>query len=162
MTPVSRALQYLAGVEGPAGIDPDGDRAERAADHSGDPARQRMLDQAGAVEVNVNIDRARRRNQPFAVAHRGAAGDDQARIDAVHDRRIAGLSDADDPTVANAEVAFDDADHGIDDHDVAKQEIQRSLGAGNAGHADPVAQGLAPAVQALVSVNSMILFNDRR
>ena len=60
----------------------------------------------------MDIDRARRRDQPFAVAHRGAAGDDQARIDAVHDRRIAGLSDADDAAVANAEVAFDDSDDG--------------------------------------------------
>jgi hypothetical protein len=121
-----------------------------------------MLDKAGAVEVHVNIDCARRRNQPFAITHRGAAGDDQARIDAVHDRRIAGLSDADDATVANAEVAFDDPDHGIDDDDIAKQEIQRSLGTGNAGHANPVAQGFTPAVQAFVTVDRVILFNDRR
>jgi len=160
--PRFRGLQHLPRVEGTAGIDPDGDRAERAADHRGDPARQRMLDETGAIEVNVNIDRARRRNQPFAVAHRGAAGDDQARIDAVHDRRIAGLSDADDATVANAEVAFDDSDDGIDNDDVAKQEIQRSLGAGNAGHANSVTQGFAAAVQAFVAVNGVIFFDDRR
>src|SRR6202041_459871 len=136
-----------------AEINPDGDRAERAADHRGDTACQCMFDEAGAVEVNVNIDRARCRNQPLAVAHRGAAGDDQARIDTVHDRGIAGLSDADDATVANAEVAFDDSNDRIDDDDVAKQEIQRALGAGNAGHADPVAQGLAAAMQAFVTIN---------
>ena len=82
-------------------------------------------------------------------------------IDAVHDRRIAGLSDADDAAVADAKVAFDDPDHRIDDDDVAQQEIQRALGAGDAGHADPVAQGLAAAVQAFVAVNGVILLDDR-
>ena len=74
---------------------------------------------------------------------------------------IAGLADADDAAVADAEVAFDDAEHGIDDHDVAEQEVQRALGAGDAGHANPVAQGLAAAVQAFVAVNRVILFDDR-
>ena len=63
--------------------------------------------------------------------------------------------------MANAEIAFDDPDHGIDDDDVAKQEIQRALGAGNAGHADAVAQGFAAAMQAFVAVNGVILFDDR-
>ena len=149
-------LQHFPGVEGTAGIDPDRDRPERAADHGGDPARQRVLDQAGAVEMNVNVDRARRRDQPLAVAHRGAAGDDQAGIDAVHDGGIAGLAEADDAAMADAEVALDDPEHGIDDDDVAEQEIQRPLGAGDAGHADPVTQGLAAAVQAFVAVNRVI------
>ena len=160
--PGFRRLQHFPGVEGTAGIDPDGDRTERAADHGGDPARQRMLDQARAVEMNVNVDRARRRDQPFAVAHRGAAGNDQARIDAVHDGGIAGLADADDAAVADAEIAFDDPDHRIDHDDVAQQEIQRALGAGDAGHADAVAQGLAAAMQAFVAVDGVVLFDDGR
>ena len=160
--PGFRRLQHLAGVERTAGIDPDGDRAERAADHGGDAARQRMLDQTGAVEMHVNIDRARGRDQAFAVAHRGAGGDDQARIDAVHDRGIAGLADADDAAVADAEIALDDADHRIDHHHVAQQEIQRALGAGDAGHADAVAQRLAAAVQAFVAIDGVIFFDDGR
>ena len=44
-----------------------------------------------------------------------AGADDQARIDAVHDRRIAGLADADDAAVPDAEIAFDDPEHGIDE-----------------------------------------------
>ena len=64
--------------------------------------------------------------------------------------------------MANAEVAFDDTDDGIDNDDVAKQEIQRSLGAGNAGHANSVTQGFAAAMQAFVAVNGVIFFDDRR
>ena len=86
-----------------------------------------MLDESGAVEVNVDVDRARRRDQPFAVAHRGAAGDDQPGIDAVHDGGIAGLAEADDAAMADAEVALDDPEHGIDDDDIAEQEIQRPV-----------------------------------
>ena len=85
-----------------------------------------MLDKSRAVEMNVNVDRARCGDQPLAVAHRGAAGDDQAGIDAIHDGGIAGLAEADDAAVTDAEVALDDPEHGIDNDDVAKQEIQRA------------------------------------
>ena len=121
-----------------------------------------MLDESGAVEMNVDVDRARRCDQPLAVAHRGAAGDDQAGIDAVHDGGIAGLAEADDAAMADAEVALDDPEHGIDDDDVAEQEIQRPVRAGDAGHADAVAQGLAAAVQAFVAVDRVVLRHHGR
>ena len=41
------------------------------------------------------------------------------RIDAVHGRGIAGFADADDAAVLDAEIAFDDAEHRIDDQSVA-------------------------------------------
>ncbi len=160
--PGFRCLQHFSGVEGTAGINPDRDRSERTADHGGDPARQRMLDETGAVEMNVNIDRARRRDQPLAVAHRGAAGDDQARIDAVHDGGVAGLSEADDPAMADTEVSFDDPENGIDDDDVAKQEIQRTLRTGDTGHANSVTKGFAAAMQAFVAINGKVFFDHRR
>ena len=40
---------------------------------------------------------------PSAVAHRGGRADDEARIDPVHDRGIAGLADADDPAILDAD-----------------------------------------------------------
>jgi len=43
--PRFRGLQHLPVLKGPPESDADGDRAERAADHRGDPARQRMLDE---------------------------------------------------------------------------------------------------------------------
>src|SRR6266851_4535685 len=146
--PRFRGLQHFPGVEGAAGIDPNRDWSERTADHGGDAACQRMLDQARTVEMNVNVDRARRCDQPLAVAHCCAAGHDQARIDAVHDGGIAGLADPDDAAMADAEIAFDDPDDGIDHDDIAQQEIQRALRAGDPGHPDSVAKGFAATVQA--------------
>ena len=154
-------LQHFSDVEGTAGIDADGDRPERAADHGGDSARQRVLDKSRAVEMDVNVDRAGRCDQPLAIAHRRAAGNDQAWIDAVHDGGIAGLAEADDAAVSDAEVALDDPEHGIDDDDIAEQEIQRALRAGDPGHADAVAKRLAAAVQAFVAVDRVVPLDDR-
>ena len=111
--------------------------------------------------MDMDVDGARRRDQPLAIAHRGAGGHDEPRIDPVHDRRVAGLADADDLAVADAEIALHDAEHGIDDEDVAEQKIEGALGRGDAGrHADPVAQGLAAAMQAFVAVDGVILLHD--
>ena len=44
--PVLGGLQHLADIEGAAGIDADGDRAERAAEHRGNARRDRVLAQA--------------------------------------------------------------------------------------------------------------------
>src|ERR1700682_2323640 len=121
-----------------------------------------MLDQARAVEMNVNVDRARRCDQPLAVAYGCAAGYDQARIDAVHDGGIAGLADPDDAAMADAEIALDDPDDGIDHDDVAQQEIQRALRAGDPGHPDPIAEGLAATVQAFVAIDGVVLLHHGR
>ena len=110
--PMLGGLQHLADIERAAGIDADGDRAERAAEHGGDARGDGVLAQPGGVEMHVHVDGARRRDHAFAVAHRGGAGHDQPRIDAVHDGRIAGLAEADDAAVLDAEIAFDDAETG--------------------------------------------------
>ena len=159
--PCFGSLKHLTGVERTTGIDADRDRTERAADHRGDTAGQRMFDKAGAVEMNMDVDRAWRRNQSFAVPHSRAGRHDQTRIDAVHDGGIAALADADNATMPDAKITFDDSDHGIDDEDVAQEKIQRTFGAGNAGHADAITQRLAAAMQAFVAVNRVILFHDR-
>jgi hypothetical protein len=120
-----------------------------------------MLDKTRAVKVNVDIDGAGRCDQPFAVSHRRATRNYQARINAVHDGRIAGLSNTDDAATADAKVAFNDPENGIDNDDIAKQEIQRSLGAGDSGHADSIPKGFASAMQAFVTINGVIPFDDR-
>ena len=63
--------------------------------------------------MDVDVDRARRGDQAFAVAHRGGGRNDQAGIDAVHDSGIARLTEADDAAVFDAEIAFDDANDRI-------------------------------------------------
>src|ERR1700720_1658096 len=102
---------------------------------------------SGAVEMHVHVDAARRRDQAFAVAHRRRRPADQRRMDAVHDRRVAGFADGDDAAVLDAEIALDDAEHRIDQHGIAQQHVERAGGAVVAGgepHA--VTQGLAAAV----------------
>src|SRR5206468_514098 len=73
----------------------------------------------------------------------------------------AGLADADDTTMPDAEIALDDADDGIDYQHVAEQEIERAFRAGDAGHADAVAQRLAAAMQAFVAIDRVILLDQR-
>ena len=159
--PMLGGLQHLADIERTAGVDADGDRAERAAEHRGDARRDRVLAQPGRVEMHVHVDGAGRGDHTFAIAHRGRRRDEQARIDAVHDGGIAGLAEADDAAVLDAEIAFDDADHRIDDEDVAEQEVERALRAGHAGgEPDAVAQRLAAAMQAFVAVDGVILLDD--
>ena len=112
-------------------------------------------------EMHVHVDGAGRGDHAFAIAHRGRRRDEQARIDAVHDGGIAGLAEADDAAVLDAEIAFDDTDDRIDDEDVAEQEVERALRAGHAGgEPDAVAQRLAAAVQAFVAVDGVILLDD--
>ncbi len=159
--PMFGGLQHLADIERPAGIDADGDRPERAAQHGGDARGDRVLAQSGGVEVHMHVDGARCGDHAFAVAHRGGAGDDQTRIDAVHDGRIAGLAEPDDAAVLDAEVAFDDADDRIDHQHVAQEKIERAFGAGHAGgEPDAVTQRLAAAVQTFVAIDGVVFFDD--
>ncbi len=115
-----------------------------------------MLDKAGAVKMNVNVDRARCGDQSLAIANRRSARHDQVRIDTIHDRGVARLADTDDAPMANAEIAFDDSDHRVDHEDVAKQKIKGAFGARDARHPDAIAKRLAAAMQAFIAVNSMV------
>ena len=113
------------------------------------------------VEMDMHVDGAGRGDHAFAVAHRRRRRNDQARIDAVHDRGIAGLAEADDAAVFDAEIAFDDADDRIDDQNVAQEKIERALRAGHAGgEPDAVAQRLAAAMQTFIAVDGVILLDD--
>ena len=115
---------------------------------------------ARGIEMDMDVDRPGGGDQALAVAHRGRRADDQVGIDAVHDRRVAGLAEADDPAVLDAEVALDDAEHRIDDDDVADQHVERAVRALHAGgqpHA--VAQRLAAAVQAFVAGDGVVVLD---
>ena len=81
-------------------------------------------------------------------------------MNAVHGRRIAGLADADDLAVLDADVAFDDAEHRIDDQRIAQQHVERAHGAVIARRqAKAVAQRLAAAMQAFLARNGVVVLD---
>src|SRR4029079_17070428 len=78
----------------------------------------------------------------------------------VHGSGIAGLADADDPPVLDAEVALDDAEHWIDHQRVAQQHVERAHGAVVAwGHTETVTQRLSAAMQAFLAGNGEIMLD---
>ena len=92
---------------------------------------------AGLIEVDVAVDRARRRDQAVAHDRRGVRADRE--LDAVADRAVAGPSDADDPAVLDADVGLDDAEDRVDDERAGDDRVElrvgpgRSLGRSGAG-----------------------------
>src|ERR1700691_2633760 len=104
-------LQHFANVKRTAGVDTDGDRAKRTAEHCGDARGDRVLAQPGGVEVDVDVDGAGRGDHAVAITHSRGRRDDETRVDAVHDGRIASLAEADNAAIFDAQVAFDDTEH---------------------------------------------------
>ena len=81
-------------------------------------------------------------------------------VDTVHDLRVAGLADAGDAAVVDADVGLHDPEHRVDDQDVRDHEVQRALGRGDepfVGQA--VAQRLASAEHALVAVHEQVVLD---
>lgn len=109
----------------------------------------------------MHVDGAGGGDHSFAVTHGRCRRDQKARIDAVHNCRITGLTKADDAAVFDSEVAFDNADYRVDDQHITQQHIESALCAGHAGgKPDTVAQRLAAAVQALIAINGVIFLHD--
>ena len=80
----------------------------------------------------------------------------------VHQQRVAGLADAGDPAVLDADVGLDDALHGVDHERVRDHEVERPLRAGHgAVRTEPVAQRLAAAEDALVAGNQIVALDLR-
>ena len=120
-----------------------------------------MFAEPGKVEMHVHIDPARCGDHSFAVANGGGRRNEKTRIDAIHDGGIAGLAEADHAAVLDAEVALDDADHRINNQNVAHEQIERALRAGHACRkSDAITQRLAATVQALIAVDCVILLDD--
>ena len=158
--PGFRRLQHLADVPGAAAVDADGDRPERAAQHRRDPARDRVLAELRAVEVNVDVDAARRRDQPLRIADRGRSAAEQRGVHPVHHRRVAGLADAGDEALLDADIALDDTQDWIDDDGVGDQHVERARCAVEPGdEADAVPQSLAAAVQALLAQHAVVVLD---
>src|SRR5271170_6541599 len=121
-----------------------------------------MFAESGRIEMHMHVDGAGGGDHPLAIAHRGGCRNDKPRIDPIHDGRVAGLAEADDAAVFDAEVALHNTDHRIDDQDVTEEKIERALRARySCGKTDAVAKRFAAAVQTFIAVNGVILLDHR-
>ena len=126
-----------------------------AADERRDAAGERLVDLLRADEVDVRVDAAGGEDQAFAGDRLGRHADDHARRHAGHHVRVAGLADAGDAAVLDADVGLVDAGP-VDDQRVGDDAVER-LGVGDAGRlAHAVAQHLAAAELALVAVDGVV------
>jgi hypothetical protein len=153
-------LEHPAEVHGARRADPDGDGPEASAQHRRDPARDRLLAQAGRVEVHVHVDRSRGGDHPLGGAHVGARPHDEVGVDALHGARVAGLADPGDPAVLDPDVRLHDAGNGVDHEDVRDHEVQGAVGHGDRTvRAEAVTQRLAAAEHALVAGDEEVVLD---
>ena len=137
-----------------------GGRAGAAADQRRQAGGEGGFDQLRADEMNVAVDAAGRDDQVLAGDDLGAGADDQLRIDAGLDERVAGLADADDAALADADVALDDAPV-VEDDGVGDDQIERRFAAlaGQRRLALAVADDLAAAELDLLAVDGEVLLD---
>ena len=110
--------------------------------------------------MHMDVDAARCRDHAFGIAHRGGCSNDQISMHTVHRGRIAGLSDPDDFSILDADVALDDAEHRVDHQRIAQQHIECAHGAVVAWrHPEAVTQRLAAAVQAFLARNGEVMLD---
>ena len=92
------------------------------------PDAERLVEDLRADQVDVAVDRAGGDDPAVARHDLGRRPDHERRVDAVDRVGVAGLADADDPAVANADVGLDDAP--VVEHDRARDhEVGRAVGA---------------------------------
>src|SRR6185437_8615315 len=99
-------------------------RAGAAAHHGGDAAVERVVDLLRADEVDVAVDTARGDDLALAGDRLGARADDDG--DARLDVGIAGLADADDAAVLQADVGLHDPPM-VEDQRVGDHRVDRAL-----------------------------------
>ena len=105
--------------------------------------------------MNVRVDGAWRRDQPFARDHFGAGADHD--VDAGLNVRIAALADADDAPVLDADVGLDDAPV-IDDQRIGDDGVD-DVGGVALALAHPVADDLAAAELHFLAIDRMVAFD---
>ena len=96
-----------------------------AADERRHAARQRLVDLLRADEVDVRVDAAGGQDQAFAGDRFGGHADHHAGGHAGHDVGIAGLADAGDASVLDADVGLADAGP-VDDQRVGDDAVERA------------------------------------
>src|SRR3981189_483594 len=119
-----RARCHGPGVQVVAAV-PAGGRPRAAAEARRDPAVKRLLGELRANPVDMRVDAAGGHDAALAGDHLGARADHD--IDAGLDVGVAGLADAADPAVADADIGFDDAPM-VEDHGIGDDRIDGALG----------------------------------
>ena len=130
-----------------------GRRPGAAAEHRRDAAVERLLDQLRADQVDVGVDAAGGDDPALAGDHLGAGADHD--VDAGLDVGVAGLADAADAAVADADIGLDDAPV-VEDHGVGDDGVDGALGAGRLALPHAVADHLAAAELDLLAVDRAV------
>ena len=152
-------FQHPVGVPGAAAVDGE-ERPHGAADHGGEAARQRVVALVRRHPVHVHVDAAGRHDQAAGRVVGGVGAADQVGIHAVLGVGIAGLADAGDLAVLDADVGLHQAQHGVDDGGVLDQHVDGAVGGGGVGvvgHA--VAHHAAGAGPALVAITRVVVLD---
>ncbi len=119
-----------------------GGRPGAAAEHRRDAAVERLLDQLRADQMDVRVDAAGGDDAALAGDRLGPGPDHD--VDPGLDVRVAGLADAANAAVADADIGFDDAPM-VENHRVGDDGVDRALGAGRLALPHAVADHLAAA-----------------
>src|SRR6516165_4264682 len=113
----------------------------------------RLLDQLWADQMDMRIDAARGDDAPLAGDGLGSRSDHD--VDPGLDIRVAGLADAADAAVADADIGFDDAPV-VEDHGIGDDGVDRTLATGCLALAHAVADDLAAAELNLLAIDRAI------
>ena len=100
-------------------------RARRHADHGRAATRERVVTLLRRQEMRVTFHGAGSGDVEIAVDASGVGAGPQVWMNSIHDVRIAGLSDADNASVADADVSFHDPQNRIDNCGVMDYHVQR-------------------------------------
>ncbi len=132
-----------------------------APDQRRGAVRQRRLRLLRRNEVDVRVDAGGGKNQVRAGDGVGSQADFEARGDPIHRLWIAGLADAANATVLDADIGFDDPQYRIDDRHVGDHEVGRAARARYLIiHAHAFAHALAAAEDNFVAVTAAeVAFN---
>ena len=122
------------------------------------PLASASYDLLRADEMDVRVDAAGGEDQALAGDRFGGDADDHPRRDAGHDVGIAGLADAGDAAVLDADVGLADAGP-VDDQRVGDDAVERVGIADAGGLAHAVAEHLAAAELALVAVDRGVVLD---
>ena len=133
-----------------------GRRAGAAAEHGGDAGIERLVDLLRRDEVDVHVEGAGGEDLALAGDRLGAGADDD--VDVRLDVRVAGLADAGDLAVLDADVGLDDAPV-VDDQRVGDDGVDGAVGAGHLALAHAVADHLAAAELHLLAVGGEVLLD---
>ncbi len=130
--------------------------AGAAAEHGGDPAHQGFLDLLGRDEMDMGVHAACGEDAALAGDDfRGGADDDG------HSRlgiRIAGLADAGDPAVLEADIRLENTRH-VDHEGIGNDRIDSALGAGALGLPHAIPDHLAAAELYLLAIGGEVILH---